>query len=43
MPEMLMPDPLTPDLLDKMHAYWRAANYLSVGSRSHLPLGRAKV
>ena len=26
-----MPDPLTPDLLDKMHAYWRAANYLSVG------------
>ena len=22
---------LTPDLLDKMHAYWRAANYLSVG------------
>jgi xylulose-5-phosphate/fructose-6-phosphate phosphoketolase len=26
-----MPDPLTPDLLRKMHAYWRAANYLSVG------------
>ena len=26
-----MPDPLSPDLLDKMHAYWRAANYLSVG------------
>ena len=23
--------PLTPDLLDKMNAYWRAANYLSVG------------
>ena len=22
---------LTPDLLQKMHAYWRAANYLSVG------------
>lgn len=27
----LMPDPLSPDLLQKMHAYWRAANYLSVG------------
>ena len=24
-------DTLTPDLLDKMHAYWRASNYLSVG------------
>ena len=24
-------DPLSPDLLQKMHAYWRAANYLSVG------------
>src|SRR5580765_1237150 len=23
--------PLSPDLLDKMNAYWRAANYLSVG------------
>ena len=23
--------PLPPDLLQKMHAYWRAANYLSVG------------
>ncbi|SMC29738.1 xylulose-5-phosphate/fructose-6-phosphate phosphoketolase [Andreprevotia lacus DSM 23236] len=23
--------PLSADLLDKMHAYWRAANYLSVG------------
>jgi xylulose-5-phosphate/fructose-6-phosphate phosphoketolase len=23
--------PLSPDLLSKMHAYWRAANYLSVG------------
>ena len=22
---------LTPELLDKMNAYWRAANYLSVG------------
>ena len=22
---------LTPKLLDKMHAYWRAANYLAVG------------
>src|SRR6202022_3615107 len=29
-PETLMPD-LSPDLLRKMHAYWRAANYLSVG------------
>ena len=26
-----MPDPLSPDLLQKMHAYWRAENYLSVG------------
>jgi xylulose-5-phosphate/fructose-6-phosphate phosphoketolase len=26
-----MPNPLTPDALRKMHAYWRAANYLSVG------------
>jgi xylulose-5-phosphate/fructose-6-phosphate phosphoketolase len=26
-----MPDPLSPDLLRKMHAYWCAANYLSVG------------
>src|SRR5881628_1143053 len=26
-----MPQPLTADLLRKMHAYWRAANYLSVG------------
>ncbi len=26
-----MPDPLSSDLLRKMHAYWRAANYLSVG------------
>jgi xylulose-5-phosphate/fructose-6-phosphate phosphoketolase len=26
-----MQDPLSPDLLQKMHAYWRAANYLSVG------------
>ena len=26
-----MPETLTPDLLRKMHAYWRAANYLSVG------------
>src|SRR5271168_870168 len=29
--ETVMPDPLSPDLLQKMHAYWRAANYLSVG------------
>jgi xylulose-5-phosphate/fructose-6-phosphate phosphoketolase len=26
-----MPDTLSPDLLNRMHAYWRAANYLSVG------------
>src|SRR6202163_3864351 len=26
-----MAEPLRPDLLEKMHAYWRAANYLSVG------------
>ena len=26
-----MSDSLSPDLLRKMHAYWRAANYLSVG------------
>lgn len=26
-----MPDSLSPELLRKMHAYWRAANYLSVG------------
>src|SRR5437763_4915155 len=26
-----MSSPLTPDLLRKMDAYWRAANYLSVG------------
>ena len=26
-----MPEPLSSDLLQKMHAYWRAANYLSVG------------
>jgi xylulose-5-phosphate/fructose-6-phosphate phosphoketolase len=24
-------DPLSPEILDKMQAYWRAANYLSVG------------
>src|SRR6202790_5777995 len=24
-------EPLSPELLDKMNAYWRAANYLSVG------------
>jgi xylulose-5-phosphate/fructose-6-phosphate phosphoketolase len=26
-----MPDSLSPELLRKMHAYWRAANYLAVG------------
>lgn len=29
--EAQMPNPLQVDLLQKMHAYWRAANYLSVG------------
>jgi phosphoketolase len=40
-------DALTPKLLRKMHAYWRAANYLSVcedsGSRradAHRPVMR---
>src|SRR6202163_3091125 len=28
---MANPDSLSPDLVEKMHAYWRAANYLSVG------------
>jgi xylulose-5-phosphate/fructose-6-phosphate phosphoketolase len=28
---ILMSDPLSPDLLRRMHAYWRAANYLSIG------------
>jgi phosphoketolase len=27
----LIPTPLSPDLLEKMDAYWRAANYLTVG------------
>ena len=26
-----MPDTLSPELLEKMDAYWRAANYLTVG------------
>ncbi|HEV3255959.1 MAG TPA: hypothetical protein VG013_03695 [Gemmataceae bacterium] len=26
-----MGSPLSPEQLKKMHAYWRAANYLSVG------------
>jgi len=30
-PEPSMSAPLSPELLQKMHAYWRAANYLSVG------------
>ena len=29
--EIPMADPMSPDLLDKVNAYWRAANYLSVG------------
>jgi len=30
-PETLKSGPLSADLLQKMNAYWRAANYLSVG------------
>ncbi len=33
-PEIVLPvpkGPLTPDLLDKMNRYWRAANYLCIG------------
>ena len=30
-PDAPSPDPLSPELLQKMDAYWRAANYLSVG------------
>ena len=30
-PTKTRPQPLTPELLDRMDAYWRAANYLSVG------------
>jgi len=30
-PDGPSPDPLSPELLQKMDAYWRAANYLSVG------------
>jgi xylulose-5-phosphate/fructose-6-phosphate phosphoketolase len=26
-----MDEPLSPKLLSRMHAWWRAANYLSVG------------
>jgi xylulose-5-phosphate/fructose-6-phosphate phosphoketolase len=32
--------PLTPELLGKMDAYWRAANYLSVGQIHLLCRGR---
>jgi hypothetical protein len=28
---MLLPQPLSPDLLRRIDAYWRAANYLAVG------------
>ena len=31
MSETTSKGPLSPDLLAKMDAYWRAANYLSVG------------
>jgi xylulose-5-phosphate/fructose-6-phosphate phosphoketolase len=31
MPNSLIPNTLSSDLLQKMNAYWRAANYLSVG------------
>ena len=30
-PEPLMPTPLSEDMLGRMDAYWRAANYLTVG------------
>lgn len=30
-----MPDPLSSDLLRKMHAYWRAPNYRSVWRPTH--------
>ncbi|HEK19005.1 MAG TPA: phosphoketolase, partial [Bacteroidetes bacterium] len=29
--ELIKPEPLSPEMLQKMNAYWRAANYLSVG------------
>src|SRR3954471_21789283 len=31
MPDALSPTSLSPDMLQKIDAYWRAANYLSVG------------
>jgi hypothetical protein len=34
-----MPDPLSPDLLQKMHAYWRASNYLLLRERPRLDPG----
>ena len=34
-----MSEPLTTELLNKMNAYWRAANYLSVGQI--LPQGQS--
>src|ERR1700712_2106550 len=30
-PGVTAPEPLTPDELERMNAWWRAANYLSVG------------
>jgi|GEM_PF-4430416 len=35
-------DPLAPDLLHKMNAYWRAANYLSVVCRLRAHPGHIK-
>jgi hypothetical protein len=32
--ETLIPDALSSDLVEKVDAYWRAANYLSVGQVS---------
>ena len=32
MPQTMTPPTLAPELLHRMDAYWRAANYLSVGS-----------
>jgi len=33
-----MAKPLSPDLLRKINAYWRAANYLSVGKSTSMTI-----
>ncbi len=33
-----MPEVLSPDLLQNMHAYWQAANYLTVGQITRVPI-----